>query len=119
MSAESAGKLFSKMVISLTFDPGLDTKNPANTDLHQSGTLKPVSLGRSFFNLSLMDNSLLDEFDLAGIKVDGSVFATGLQQRAFILLHEFKHAVTGKAHSSEAEYKDWLQGVYDNCFKPK
>lgn len=111
-------KAFSQVQRAMTFDPNLDVAFPAETDINAPGRIKTVRLGRSFFDLRLMDVGLLDQFALQNIDAF-DLLANAYQQRAFIMLHEFKHAVTGKEHKTVDEYGAWLKGVYENCFKPK
>src|SRR5262249_31931993 len=83
IGSKRAVALFTKMLSGLTFDSTLEVEHPANTDLIDRGIPKHVSLGRSFFNLSLMPLSVLDQVENAGVKVDGAVFAHAIDQRAF------------------------------------
>ena len=112
----NALRLLSQAVKSMSFDPGLDPAFSAETDPGIGGKIR---LGRSFFNLTLRDNSIVDEFQqLLGMDVSGEL-SRAVDQRVFIMLHEFKHSATGKEHKSIGEYKQWLRGLYDNCFRPK
>lgn len=112
----NALRLFSQAVKSISFDPDLDPAFSAETDPGIGGKIR---LGRSFFNLTLRDNSIVGEFQqLLEMDVSGEL-ARAVDQRVFIMLHEFKHSATGKQHKSMGEYKQWLRGLYDNCFRPK
>lgn len=50
-----------------------------------------------------MEVGPLDQFALQNIDAF-DVLANAYQQRAFIMLHEFKHAFTGKEHKTADEY---------------
>jgi hypothetical protein len=109
-------KLFGKALRELRYDPNLDLAFPAETDPGVGGTIR---LGRSFFSLGLQERSVAAVYEgLLGMDVVKEL-GRAINQRTFILLHEFKHSATGKQHKTMDEFKGWLKGLYENCFKPK
>jgi RHS repeat-associated protein len=103
--------LFRRALATMTMDYSLDGR--AETDPGRDGRIR---LGQGFFDLSSGPISLIAEIEWAVGKDLTKQFAQGVDQRAYVLLHEFRHSVTGREHKTQAEYKNWLKGLYDNCY---